>query len=158
MHSKIDVLYHWFQQNLEGRRAATAQTSETVPEASRPAADDALLFTVSIGLEHDPKLTRVLCPTAGFHSNWDSSPSTERDAESIFRCHCRERGLTNDHSADLQVTRSSKCSFDIQYDTDYNSSASIQRTGTCRSAWWAKMAYVCQMQRSTKSCQLDICV
>jgi hypothetical protein len=103
MRSKLDDIYDWFQQNLQGRRASTASHS---PQPQPPTEDEEerLLFSVALSAPSGNRHQKLLCPRASFQLDCIDLSQTFEPTKCIFQCHCQRVFGRRHHSEELHVT------------------------------------------------------
>ncbi|KAF2463984.1 uncharacterized protein BDR25DRAFT_104635 [Lindgomyces ingoldianus] len=104
MHTKLDSIYEWFKQNLQGQQAATASASPQYHLGSEVQNHGGLWFSVSIQIMPGREYMNLHCPRATFRDNWLDDKDPFRVAPSIFQCCCSRNSTALDHAESLHVS------------------------------------------------------
>ncbi|OCK81411.1 hypothetical protein K432DRAFT_17399 [Lepidopterella palustris CBS 459.81] len=104
MHTKLDDIYEWFKQYLEGRRAETAPRSPQHRSSTEEANDDRLYFAVAVHIMLGREDRKLICPRAAFRDEWLDEDDPFRIAPSIFQCCCSRSSASDGHTETLHVS------------------------------------------------------
>jgi hypothetical protein len=103
MSSKLDRIYAWFQQNLEGRMASTVSDSRKNKTPAQPE-EDTLVFSITVSFLSGGDGQKVFCSKASFESDWLYMEETFQTSKSIFRCCCNQPPDGRDHIDDVKIS------------------------------------------------------